>query len=120
MALKRWLHRRFNRIVLGVLFGLEKKTTVIARACLVGSRFKMWVDWQGHVPYVTRAHVPELFENPKKYAGAVDLGLDVHAQLDSATMILKSNLFGPKGRMISFELMGEHSGFLEKMFFSMD
>jgi hypothetical protein len=84
MALKRWLHRRSNRIVPGVLFRLEKRTTVIALAGLVGFRFKMWLDWQGHVLYVTRAYVPELFENPKKYAGRVDLRLDVRAHLDSA------------------------------------
>jgi len=80
----------------------------------------MWLDWQGHVPYVTRVYVPELFETPKKYAVAVELRLDVHAHLDSATMLLMSNLFGPKGRMISFEPMGEQFGFIEKMFFSMD
>jgi hypothetical protein len=82
--------------VLGVLFRLEKKTTVIARAVLVGFRFKMWLDWQEHVPYVSRAYMPELFEDPKKYAGAVDLRLDVRAHLDSATMLLMSSLLGPK------------------------
>src|SRR5256885_10195219 len=36
MALIRWLDRRCNRIVLGVLFRLEKKTIVITQAGTIG------------------------------------------------------------------------------------
>jgi hypothetical protein len=86
--------------VLGVLFRLENITAVIARARLVGFRSKMWVDWQEHALYVTRAHAPELFENPKKYAAVVDLPLDVHPHLDSATTLPMFNLFEPNGGMI--------------------
>jgi FkbM family methyltransferase len=106
VALKQWLHRRCNRIVLGVLFRLEKGSTVVAQAGPNGFRFKMWLDWQGHVPYVTGTYEPEVFEALRKYAGSGDLCLDIGAHLGYAT-ILMSKLVGPKGRVISFEPMSE-------------
>jgi hypothetical protein len=65
--------------------------------------------------------MPELFEDPKKYAGAVDLRLDFRAHLDSATMLLMS---GPGPKVGS--LHSNHAGYIpgfrvsEKLLFSMD
>jgi FkbM family methyltransferase len=106
VAIKQWLYRRCNRIVLGVLFRLEKETTVIAHAGPNGFRFKMWLDWQGHAAYVTGTYEPDVIETLKKYAGPGDLCLDVGAHLGYETIVM-SKLVGPEGRVISFEPMPE-------------
>ncbi len=100
-SVKRWLVRH-PRIILGVLFRLEREDVVISPAGPRGSRFQMKLSWQGHTTYVIGAYENDFIAVMRSYLHRGDTCVDVGGHLGYYALVM-SQLVGPSGHVISFE-----------------
>lgn len=99
---KQWLFFRLRRPMLAVLFRLERKPEVVARAGPSGNRFPMRLGWQSHTSYVLGIYEPATAAALRRYVQPGSLCVDVGAHLGYFT-ILMARLAGPSGRVVAFE-----------------
>jgi FkbM family methyltransferase len=100
-SVKRWLIRH-PRILLGVLFRLERDDIVISPAGPRGSRFQMKLSWQGHTTYVLGAYENDFIDVMRRYLHSGDTCVDVGGHLGYYCLLM-SKMVGPTGHVISFE-----------------
>ena len=107
MRVKEWLMRRHPRIMLGVLFRLERGDVVVSHAGPSGARFQMKMNWQSHTEYVLGTYEPDFFNALRKQIRRGDTCVDVGGHLGYYSFIM-ARLVGPQGRVITFEPVVEN------------
>jgi FkbM family methyltransferase len=111
-SVKRWLVRH-PRLLLGVLFRLERDDIVISPAGPRGCRFQMKLSWQGHTTYVIGAYENEFIDVMRRYLRSGDTCVDVGGHLGYYCLLM-ARIVGPKGRVISFEPVQENMAVLKE------
>ena len=101
-GLKLWEMRHLRRLILGLLFRLERSKTVVVAAGPAGQRFRMRLSWQAHMSYVLGFYEPELIRTLKQYLKRGDTCIDVGGHVGYLSLIM-ARLVGPQGRVVSFE-----------------
>ena len=109
---KRWLMSH-PRLLLAVLFRIERGDMVISPAGPSGNRFRMRLKWQDHTPYILGTYEPEFLNALRQYVRPGDTCVDVGGNLGYYCLLM-SNLVGPKGRVITFEPVEENLAVLEE------
>lgn len=102
VALKERLFFSLRRPILGVLFRLERRPVVIARAGPAGHRFPMRLGWQSHTSYVLGIYEHATVRALRRYVRPGSRCVDVGAHLGYFT-ILMARIAGPSGRVVAFE-----------------
>jgi FkbM family methyltransferase len=111
-VVKRWLMRH-PRLLLGVLFRLERGDMVVTYAGPSGHRFKMKLKWQDHTEFVLGTYEPEFFRALREYLRPNDTCLDVGGNLGYYCLLM-SGLVGSRGRVITFEPVAENLAVLRE------
>jgi FkbM family methyltransferase len=109
---KRWLMNH-PRLLLGVLFRVERGDMVISPAGPSGNRFRMRLKWQDHTPYIIGTYEPEFLKALRQHVRPGDTCVDVGGNLGYYCLLM-SNLVGPKGRVITFEPVEENLAVLRE------
>jgi FkbM family methyltransferase len=107
---KRWLLNH-PRLLLGVLFRLERNEVVVSPAGPRKLRFRMKMSWQSHTTYALGAYEEEFIDVLRQHVHPGDTCIDVGGHLGYYCMIM-SRLVGPKGRVITFEPVPENKAAL--------
>ncbi len=111
-AIKRWLLQH-RRLLLAVLFRLERGKTVISPAGPPGLRFRMRLSWQGHTTYALGAYEQEVIEVLRQDLRPGDTCLDVGGHLGYYCLLM-ARIVGPEGRVITFEPIQENFDVLKE------
>jgi FkbM family methyltransferase len=111
-AVKRWLFRH-PRVLLTVLFRLERNDLVVSPAGPPGYRFQMKLQWQGNTAYVLGAYEEEFVQALRLHIHPGDACMDVGAHLGYYCLTM-ARMVGPSGRVISFEPIRENLAVLEE------
>jgi FkbM family methyltransferase len=111
-AVKRWLVRH-PRLLLGVLFRLERDDIVVTSAGPRGCRFQMKLSWQGHTTYVIGAYENEFIDVMRRHLKCGDTCVDIGGHLGYYCLLM-ARLVGPAGRVISFEPVQENMAVLKE------
>jgi FkbM family methyltransferase len=109
---KRWLMDH-PRLLLALLFRIERGGMVISPAGPSGHRFRMRLNWQDHTPYIIGTYEPEFLNALRRYVRSGDTCVDVGGNLGYYCLLM-SNLVGPKGRVITFEPVEENLAVLKE------
>jgi FkbM family methyltransferase len=102
LGVKLWIYRNCTRRLLGVLFRLESRRTVVVRAGPTGYRHRMHLRWQADTGWVLGVYEPHVVRALRKYLRRGDCCMDVGANLGYFTSVM-ANLVGKKGEVIAFE-----------------
>jgi len=113
IKVKLWLYRKYDRPLLGVLFRLEKRRIVVARAGPTPYRHRMRLAWQADTGWVLGTYEPHVVEALERYLNAGDCCMDVGANLGYFTSVM-ANLVGQKGEVIAFEPLPNNVTVLEE------
>jgi len=101
------------RLLLAVLFRVERGDMVISPAGPSGNRFRMRLKWQDHTPYILGTYEPEFLNALRKYVRPGDTCVDVGGNLGYYCLLM-ANLVGPQGRVITFEPVEENIAVLKE------
>lgn len=104
--LKQWLMRH-PRLLLAVLFRIERGDMVVSPAGPSGHRFRMKLKWQDHTPYILGTYEPEFLRALCKCVRHGDTCVDVGGNLGYYCLLM-ADLVGPEGRVITFEPVEEN------------
>jgi FkbM family methyltransferase len=101
------------RLLLALLFRIERGDMVISPAGPSGHRFRMRLNWQGHTPYILGTYEPEFLNALLQSVQPGDTCVDVGGNLGYYCLLM-SNLVGPKGHVITFEPVAENLAVLKE------
>lgn len=109
---KRWLMNH-PRLLLAVLFRVERGDMVISPAGPSGNRFRMRLNWQDNTSYILGTYEPEFLNALRQYVRPGDTCVDVGGNLGYYCLLM-SSLVGPQGRVITFEPVEENLAVLKE------
>lgn len=110
LPVKYWLLRH-PRLLLGVLFRLERGDMVVSPAGPSGIRFRMKLRWQAHTAYVLGAYEQEFINVLRRHIRPGDTCIDVGGNLGYYCLVM-ARLTGANGRVFSFEPIAENQAVL--------
>ncbi len=113
LKVKLWLYRDCTRLLLGVMFRLEGRRVVVARAGPTPYRHRMRLAWQAHTGWVLGVYESDVVKALKRYLKAGDCCMDVGANLGYFTSVM-ANLVGKEGLVIAFEPLPANVKVLEE------
>jgi FkbM family methyltransferase len=112
IAVKKWLMRH-PRLLLWVLFRLERGDMVISPAGPSGHRFQMRLRWQDHTDHVLGIYEPEFVQSLCQRVRPGDTCIDVGGNIGYYCLLM-ATLVGTQGRIITFEPVAENLAVLRE------
>lgn len=113
LRVKLWLYRNCTSLILGVLFRLEKRRTVVARAGPTRYRHRMHLAWQADTGWVLGTYEPHVVQALERYVKPGDCCMDIGANLGYFTSVM-AHLVGDKGEVVAFEPLPDNIKVLEE------
>ncbi len=113
LRLKLWLYANCKRLLLGMLFRLEKRRIVVVRAGPSRYRHPMYLSWQADTGWVLGIYEPHLLQTLKQHLKQGDCCMDIGANLGYFTSVM-SHLVGDDGEVIAFEPLPNNVKVLEQ------
>ncbi len=112
LPVKQWLLRH-PRLLLAILFRIERGDMVVTPAGPSGHRFRMRLRWQDHTGYILGAYEPEFVSALCKHVSRGDTCIDVGGNLGYYCMLM-ATLVGTQGRVFTFEPVSENLAVLKE------
>jgi FkbM family methyltransferase len=112
IAVKNWLMTH-PRLLLGVLFRLERGNMVVSHAGPSGHRFRMRLKWQDHTDQILGIYESEFVNALCRHVRPGDTCIDVGGNLGYYCLLM-ANLVGSMGHVVTFEPVAENLAVLQE------